>query len=140
MPDKTPTTISFTDGRGKEQTRVINHVIDIRDYRGTPGYSMLVVAANRNLSGPDIEKFLWCEARDLPWVERSLTWIKRRRWMFQPPDTDNTRDRDRNYAWAVKIMQQYPTHSVRGLARILKKHGITRSSEWCRKHRCDPVE
>jgi hypothetical protein len=138
-PDKT--TISWTNWRGKEEAREINHVIDIRNFRGTPGYSMLVVAANTNLSAFDIEMFLRLEAREFPLVERTPSWIKRRRWLFQQPGTNNykgaTPDQDRNHARAVRIMAEHPKSSVRGLSRLLKQHGIKRSPEWCRKHRGD---
>jgi hypothetical protein len=140
-PDKT--TMCWTDWRGKKQTREINHVIDIREFRGTPGYSMLVVAANTNLSAFDIQSFLILQARELPLVERTLSWIKRRRWLFQQPGTDNRKspasDQDGKYARAVRIMAEHPTSSVRGLSRLLKTYGIKRSPEWCRKHRGDAV-
>jgi hypothetical protein len=64
MENRPPkTTLSWANWRGKKETRAINHVIDIRDFRGTPGYSMLVIAANTNLSAFDIEMFLRIEAR-----------------------------------------------------------------------------
>jgi hypothetical protein len=141
MSDKS--TMYWTNWRGKQETRAINHVIDIRDFRGTPGYPMLVVAANTKLSATDIDMFLCLEARELPLVERTLSWIKRRRWLFQLPDTDNRKntaaDQDGKYERAVRIMAEHPTSSVRGLSRLLKTRGIKRSAEWCRKHRGDSV-
>lgn len=133
--------MSWTNRRGKEETRVINHVIDIRDFRGTPGYSLLVVAANTNLSVRDIETFLReVEARELPLVERGRNWVQRRRWLFQPPGTDNYKpqsDLDGKHAQACAIMAANPTLSSRGLHWLLKEHGINRSREWCRHHRGD---
>ncbi len=102
---------------------------------------MLVVAANRGLSAGDIGKFLDAEARELPLVARSLSWIKRRRWLFQPPGTDNRKDPpsdpDGKHAEACRIIAENPTWSVRRLAWLLKERGIVRSREWCRKHRGD---
>ena len=49
--------MSWTDWRGKEQVREFNQIIDIRDFLGSPGYSMLLVAANTDQSAPDIEAF-----------------------------------------------------------------------------------
>lgn len=108
------TTMSWTNLRGKKETRVINHVIDIRDFRGTPGYSLLVVAANTNLSVRDIKSFLYVEARDLPLVQRPASWIQRRRWLFQQPGTDNYKsppsDRDGKHARACAIMAENPVN------------------------------
>jgi hypothetical protein len=141
MSDKT--TMSWTNWRGKLETREINHVIDIRDFRGTPGYPMLVVAANTRLSATDIDTFLFVEARELPLVERTLSWIKRRRWLFQQPGTNNYKDPpsdpDGKHARACEIMAENRTMSVRGLSRLLKERGIKRSPEWCRRHRGDAV-
>lgn len=136
------TTMSWTNRRGKEETRVINQAINIGDFRGTPGYSMLVVAANTNLSARDIEMFLSAEARELPLVKRTQSWIKRRRWLFQPPGTSNYKalsDQDGNRARACAIMAENPTLSTRDLSRLLTEHGIKRSPEWCRHHRGDAV-
>jgi hypothetical protein len=137
------TTIYWTNWRGKKETRAINHVIDIREFLGTPGYSMLVVAANTNLSAFEIEMFLGIVAREFPLVERTPSWIKRRRWLFQQPGTNNHKspasDQDGKHARAVRMMGENPKLSVRGLSRLLKEYGIKRSPEWCRKHRGDAV-
>jgi len=54
---------------------------------------------------------------DLPFIERTESWIKRRRWLFQKPGTNNYKaprpDRTGNHKRAVKIMRQNPTESVR---------------------------
>jgi hypothetical protein len=137
------TTISWTNYRGKEITREINLVGNLQDFRGTPGYSLLVVAFNTHLSVRDIEKFLGVEARDFPLVERTRSWIQRRRWLFQQPGTDNRKDppsdRDGKYAEACAIMAENRTLSAGRLSRLLMEHGINRSREWCRKHRGDAV-
>ncbi len=136
--------MSWTDWRGKEQVREFNQIIDVRDFLGTPGYSMLLVAANTHLSAPDIELFLEMvsrESEETQWVGRPLSWIKRRRWMFQKPDTDNTKppasNLDGKQERAVSLMSEHPKWSVRGLHRMLKQNGIVRSTEWVRQHRCD---
>lgn len=132
-PDKL--TMSWTDYRGKKNTRAVNQIIDVRDFIGTPGYSLLIVAANTHLSISDIVRFLTIQAREYPAVQRSLSWIQRRRWLFQKPDADNTYDRDGNEARALTIMADYPTWSLRDIRTLLKDNGITRSHEWVRKNR-----
>jgi hypothetical protein len=136
------TTMSWTNGRGKRETRAINHVIDIRDFRGTPGYPLLFIAANTNLSVRQIGLFLnEVEALEFPLAERPASWIQKRRWLFQQPGTDNhsgpQTDTDGKYAQACEIMAENLTLSLRDLVRLLMKHGIKRGREWCRKHRGD---
>ncbi len=129
----------WTDWRGNKVTRDVNHVIDVRDFIGTPGYSMLVVAANTNLSVADLARFLELQSRDAPGVARGRNWIQRRRWLFQQPNTANAKgaaaNSDGNAHRALKIMRDNATLSVKGLSRLLKEHGITRSPEWCRRNR-----
>jgi hypothetical protein len=136
------TTMSWTNRHGKTERRTIKHVIDIRDFRGTPGYSMLVVAANTHLSVADIERFLAAESLELPRVLRSQTWIQNRRWLFQQPGTDNYKpqsDQDGKGAKAREIMAANPRLSNWSLSKLLKEHGIKRSKEWCRRHRGDAL-
>jgi hypothetical protein len=134
------TTISWTTPRGKKETREINCVIDIRDFRGTPGFSLLAVAANTHCSISDIEMFLDREGINLPQVMRSRGWIQRRRWLFQQPGKVNPQsDRDGKYKQACKIMAENRSLSLHNLVHLLKKQGIHRSKEWCRKHRGDAV-
>ncbi len=137
-------TMSWTDWRGKEQIREFNQIIDVRDFLGTPGYSMLLVAANTDKAAPDIELFLDMVSRkseETQWVGRPLSWIKRRRWMFQKPGADNRKfapsDMDGKQRRAVTLMSGNPKLSVRALQRLLKQNGIDRSPEWVRQHRCD---
>jgi hypothetical protein len=135
MSDKI--TMTWKDGRGKEQVREVNQIIDVRDFVGTPGYALLLVAANTALSVGDILRFFWQSD-----VGRSRSWISRRRWMFQQPDAVNAvakANRDGNETRAVAIMCNNPTLSVRQLVHELKERGITRGREWVRMHRCDAV-
>jgi hypothetical protein len=133
MSDKI--TMSWTDWRGNKITREVKQTIDVGDFVGTPGYALLVLAANANhLSAPEIDRFLQRQE-----VGRSLTYLKRRRWLFQQPGADNAANRDRNEARAVRIMHENPELSLRNLVVLLKEHGIIRSREWVRRHRCDPV-
>jgi hypothetical protein len=136
--------MSWIDGHGNEVTQEVNQVIDVRDFLGTPGYLLLVVAANTNLSISDIERFLHLQGREVDGVERSPSWIQRRRWLFQKPGADNTKgprpNGDRNEARALKIIRERPTVSLRSLAVLLRERGIARSREWVRKHRCGKPE
>lgn len=139
------TTMWWTDGHGNKVEREVNQTINVRDFIGTPGFSLLIVAANTHLSAADIERYLSIEERQgMANVGRSLSWIKRRRWLFQEPGTNNWKsgvaDLDGQYARAVAIMREHPTESVRGLVKLLKERGISRSREWTRRHRCDEME
>jgi hypothetical protein len=140
MSDKS--TMTWTDDRGREHAREVNHLIDIRNFLGTPGYALLLVAANTNLSVGDLERWLnHIIAPKFPKARRSDSWLKRRRWMFQQLGTINAcsrPNRDGKDERARKIMREHPRLSVRKLAHVLRKeYGIRRSSEWVRQHRCD---
>jgi len=129
-------TIIWTDGHGKEVSREINLTLNVEDFRGTPGYAQLVIAANRHLSIPTVERWL-----ELVGVEVSRNWLYRRRWMFQDPKTVNKpgskSDEDGKYARAVAIIRENRKMSVGRLSWLLRQHGITRCREWVRQHRCD---
>lgn len=135
---------SWTNGRGNKIVREVNMVIDVREYLGTPGYSMLLTAANTNLSVGDIDSVLNIVDRECPGVERSSSWIRRRRWLFQQPGTVNVNgpkpNEDGRQARALAIMDDNRTMSVRQLVHLLKRNGITRCREWVRKHRCDAAK
>jgi len=129
-------TMSWVDGRGHEVTRAVNQVINVRDFVGTPGYALLVVAANTNLSGGDIDRYL----KDIAGIGRSRNWIQKRRWLFQQPGTSNPTspvDVDGKDGRAREIMRMFPELSVRDLAAVLKENGVVRSREWVRIHRCE---
>jgi hypothetical protein len=129
-------TMSWVDGRGHKVTRAVNQVINVRDFIGTPGYALLLVAANTNLSGGEIDRYL----KDIAGVGRSRNWIQKRRWLFQPPGTSNPTSPvnvDGKDARAREIMRMFPELSVRDLSAVLKENGVVRSREWVRIHRCE---
>jgi hypothetical protein len=130
----------FEDNRGKKQGREINETLAINDLVGVAGgYPLVFMAANRHLTAMEIYRrlnFIIGGAN-----ARSLSWIKKRRKLFEPPDyTYPTReDADGRAAQAVELMAEHPKASIRDLVVLLKKLGITRSREWVRLHRCDGV-
>jgi hypothetical protein len=127
--------ITWTNWRGRQESREVNDVLDIRDHGGEPGWAMLAIAANTHLSVADLLRLL--EANG---VGRSRSWVQRRRWMFQQPDAKNSPgtkpNKDGKDARAIQILRANPKMSVRQLARELLKSGIVRSREWVRRHRC----
>jgi len=129
--------ISWTNWRGKEESRDVKYALDTRSHKGEPGWAMLAVAANTHLSVADLLRLLESEG-----VGRSRSWVQRRRWLFQQPGAVNSPgkpDKDGKDQRAREIMADNSTLSVRQLARLLSKARITRSREWVRIHRCDPV-
>lgn len=129
-------TLTWTNGRGKEESRPINYTLDIREHIGEPGWALLAIAANTHLSVSDLVRLL----DDLGGVERSRSWLQRRRWLFQQPgavNAPNKTNRDGKDNWAIGMMAENPTLSVRQLVRLLAKQGISRNREWVRCHRCD---
>ncbi len=124
----------WTDGRGNEVSREVNETVDLRQFEGTAGYALLVLAANRHLSR--FALWLWLKHHG---VGRSDSWIMRRRWLFQKPTETNASgakpDADGHGKPALDIMRTNPTLSLRDLVRLLAKHGIKRSREWVRRNR-----
>ncbi|SPE27149.1 hypothetical protein SBA5_580028 [Candidatus Sulfotelmatomonas gaucii] len=123
-----------THWSGKEIRCDIHQIIDIRDFKGTAGYALLVCAANGHLSIFNIREFL-----KLQGVERGESWIRRRRWLFQPPGTVNSNsnaNQDGKDEQARAIMREYHKASLRYVVRVLKEHGIHRGKDWVRTHRC----
>ena len=134
--------MTFEDGHGRECVREVRQTLDARSFLGMPGYPWLVMAANPHLSLSDIVRFLNWQARATPGVPRTESWVRRRRWLFLPLGVDTKRgplSRDGRDGTAAKIMAEHPKESARGLVRLLKARGITRSKNWCLKHRLDAV-
>lgn len=129
-------TLTWKNWRGKEESRVINYTLDIRENVQAPGWALLAVAANTHLSVSEMLRLLL----DLGGVERSRSWLQRRRWLFQLPGTVNDphqTNKDGNNDRAILLMADNSTLSVRQLVWVLAKHGIKRGREWVRCHRCD---
>jgi hypothetical protein len=128
-------TMSWTDWRGKEQTRLVNMTLELKGYKGTPGHALLIIAANRHLSVGDLDRLL--DSED---IERSRSWIQRRRWLFSDPDAANAPgpkpNADGKDNRAIAIMRDNSNLSVRQLSYLLKQHGIRRGKDWVMKKRC----
>jgi hypothetical protein len=119
--------VQYTNGRGKQVSRVVNETLDLRDFEGMPGYALLVIAANRHLSRFQI--WMWLKRHG---VERTDSWIAKRRWLFHPPkEAGALSDADGHV-----IMQANPRSSLRDLTKLLAREGISRSREWVRRNRC----
>ena len=135
--------MEFIDGRDREVQREVRQTLDIRKCLGSPGYPLLVIAANPHLSLFDIAMYLYRKSQETPGIERPKTWIHKRRWLFRPAnETSNspTYDPDRRHADAVRIMAQHPELSLHAMQKLLREHRIVRSKEWIRQHRCDGLK
>jgi hypothetical protein len=124
--------LRYINGRGKEERREVNETIDLRQFEGMPGYALLVLAANTHLSRWEL--WMWLHKHG---VERSDSWIARRRWLFQEPKPPGVKpDADGQGKRALDIVHSNPKLSLRDLTKLLAKRGIRRSREWVRKNRC----
>lgn len=134
MSDKV-VTFTYANWNGKEQLRQVNTMIDVGHYKGTPGHALLIIAANTHLAVSDIRRLLEAEG-----IERSRSWIQRRRWLFSNPDAVNAPGTKPNADGldnrAVQIMRDNRTLSIRQLSRLLKEHGIGRGRDWVMLNRC----
>jgi hypothetical protein len=129
-------TMLWDDWRGEKIERDVNQVIDVRDFIGTPGCALLLIAANTNLTVSELDRYL----NHIMRVERSRNWIQKRRWVFQQPGTANATspaDVDGKGERARDVMRANSRLSLRDLVLLLKENGVIRSREWVRTHRCD---
>lgn len=128
-------TISWTGGRGKTVTREVNYVLDIRDFRGMPGFALLALAANTHLSYDVLQNWMAHEG-----VGRSRNYFARRRWLFSDPDAVNvtgaSSNADGKDARALAVMRDNSSLSLRQLSDLLKRFGIHRGKDWIRRNRC----
>lgn len=132
MSERKPTLVmTYPEWRGKQETRVINQTLDIRDFEGRPGFALLLIAANPHLSVTDVLAYL-----KMFGVGRSRNWVTRRRWLFHDEAGQGAKaDADGKDAHALTIMRANPTLSLRDVSRLLSEAGITRSRDWVRRHR-----
>ena len=136
---KTKATMKWDWGNGPQE-RPINLTLDIRDFEGTAGYAWVFLAANPHLSAADIWRWLLMKGNGMA---RSESWIQRRRWLFLPRGTINSRskpNRDGKDEKAITLMAEHTRLSLRDVVRLLAQHGIKRGKDWVRKHRVDGVE
>jgi hypothetical protein len=128
--------LSWTDWRGKTHTREVHQTINVRDFIGTPGYALLVVAANPHFSGTDIGRFLYAKSLKVDGVERGRRWLQKRIWLFRQPGTHRALgNADGNDGRAITLMAEHSKASLRDLVVLLKERGISRSREWVRMNR-----
>ena len=125
----------YHDGRNRKVTREIRTEVDAKDFRGTPFYPWLIIAANPHLTVMEVWLWLWHEQKaGLDGVMRSRSWIQRKRWMMRPPGATSAVGRkpnsDGNDERAVAIIRANPSLSARGLVRLLAEHDIKRGKDW----------
>ena len=136
MSDSSTLTYDQPDGHGRPRVRKINHVVNMQDFKATPGYAWLVIAANPHLSATDIQALL-THAGEQHW--RSTSWIGRHRWLFRKSGETAASgpkvNRDGRDADALSFIAENATHSSRQLSAMLRKVGIKRGAEWVRQHR-----
>ena len=133
MPDTWILTLGEPDRYGREQTRIVNLTIDIRDFKDKAGYPWLLMAANPQLSVRDTQEVLAAVGEQ---HERPVGWISRRRWLFHGKGkTGAKQNADGLDEKAFKIMAENPRASNRQMVYILRKHRIRRSREWVRRNR-----
>ncbi len=126
-------TFDDPDRYGREQVRLVNLTIDIRDFKDKPGFAWLLMAANPQLSVRDTQVVL-AEVGEQHY--RPAGWISRRRWLFHgkgkrgaKPNADGLDEKAR------KIMNDNPRLSNRQMVHTLRERGIRRSREWVRENR-----
>ena len=132
-------TLSTEDDHGNPIEREVHQLIDARHFLGTALYPYLIMAANPQLRAIDIWEWLYVQSKHTPGAERPPSWIRKRRWMMQKPGArlrpGVKADADGMTARALEFMANNPELSLRDIVRQLKRSGIRRSREWCRRNR-----
>jgi hypothetical protein len=128
-------TLEFTDGAGRKVSRLVNQILDIREFTHCAVYPWLLMAANPHLSAPDLSTITAGQPHDE--VFRPARWLNKRRWMCGetrhiggPPRNADGRDPK-----AFKLLSENRDLSLRDMVRLLKKNGIVRGREWVRLNR-----
>jgi hypothetical protein len=118
---------------GRTVTRLVNQIIDIREFTHYAVYPWLVMAANPHLSAPDISEFL---GGPFPGAFRPASWINKRRWMCGAHAAPgNQPNRDGRDPLAFELLASNRHLSLRDMTRLLKENGIPRGREWVRVNR-----
>jgi hypothetical protein len=128
-------TIEYRDGAGRLVTRLVNQMIDIREFTHCAVYPWLLMAANPHLSAPDISE--GTASQDTGAVFRPARWINKRRWMcgetrHQGGIRPNADGRD---PLALRLLADNRELSLRDMVRLLKENSVPRGREWVRVNR-----
>jgi hypothetical protein len=128
-------TINFRDRAGRPVSRLVNQIIDIREFTHCAVYPWLLMAANPHLSAPDISEITASQDNDA--VFRPARWINKRRWMCGETRHQGgaRRNADGRDPLAFELLAANRTLSLRDMVRLLKEHGISRGREWVRCNR-----
>ena len=132
----TQAVLTYPGTHCKPTERVVNLTLHLDDFRETPGFAWLVLAANAgNLTMPEVSMYLGLIG---PQHGRSASWLQRHRKLFQRPGTSNVNNRvnaDGKDEQAIAIMRRHPNDSARYLVKLLRERGIHRTREWVQFHR-----
>ena len=136
MADSETVTRPYNDQYGHPFVRTVNYALNAQDFKDTPGYAWLLIAANPHLSANDLQDFLTDAGMQ---HKRSVSWIRRHRWLFSDPSKAQARGPKLNTDGldnrALKVIAENPRMSSRQLAGFLRKNGVPRSAEWVRRNR-----
>ena len=127
--------LEFKNGAGRKVTRLVNQLINIREFTHCAVYPWLLMAANPHLSAPDLSMITADQDHDE--VYRPARWLNKRRWMcgetrHQGGGRPNADGRDPK---AFELLEANRYLSLRDMVRLLKEHNIVRGREWVRLNR-----
>jgi hypothetical protein len=116
---------------GRNVSRLVNQIIDIREFRHCAVYPWLLMAANPHLSAPDLSEITGNASF------RPARWINKRRWMCGETRNKggNRPNADGRDPLAFKLLGEFRELSLRDMVKLLKENGISRSREWVRVNR-----
>ena len=135
MPRPKTWKLTARNRHGRAVVKRVNIRLDISGFTDCAGFVYLVMAANPHLSAKDVQDVL-VSVGERQW--RSETWIRSRRWMYEPGRNVPVASADGLDERARQLLRDNPRLGARKMAALLRSRGIPRTPDWVFRSRNVP--